>query len=119
MMDGREPRRAPLRHRRGAVRSRLDPREVPRAGARGARPAIFADAPAGTQVLHAVIEAMTGYLQRSNANLGGAFATSRESDAVVEAARAAAADLLGCRPEEVAFGQNMTSLCFALSRALG
>ena len=82
------------------------------------RPAVFADAPAGTQVPDAVIEAMTGYFRRSNANLGGAFATSRESDAVVEAARAAAADLLGCRPEEVAFGQNMTSLCFGLSRAL-
>jgi cysteine desulfurase family protein (TIGR01976 family) len=84
----------------------------------GGRRAVFADAPAGTQVPDEVIEAMAGYLGRSNANLGGAFATSRESDAVVEAARAAAADLLGCGPEEVAFGQNMTSLCFSLSRAL-
>jgi cysteine desulfurase family protein (TIGR01976 family) len=84
----------------------------------GGRPAVFADAPAGTQVPDSVIDAMAGYLRRSNANLGGAFATSRESDAVVQAARVAAADLLGCRPEEVAFGQNMTSLCFALSRTL-
>jgi cysteine desulfurase family protein (TIGR01976 family) len=82
------------------------------------RTAVFADAPGGTQVPDAVIEAMAGYLRRSNANLGGAFATSRESDEVVAAARRAAADLVGCGPEEVAFGQNMTSLCFALSRAV-
>jgi cysteine desulfurase family protein (TIGR01976 family) len=82
------------------------------------RPVLFADAPGGTQVPESVIQAMAGYLRASNANLGGAFATSRESDAVVDEARRALADLLGGRPDEVAFGPNMTSLCFALSRAL-
>jgi cysteine desulfurase family protein (TIGR01976 family) len=84
----------------------------------GGRPAIFADAPGGTQVPESVIEAMAGYLRSSNANRGGAFVTSRESDEVVADAHRAAADLLGSAPEETVFGQNMTSLCFALSRAL-
>src|SRR5207342_759006 len=55
----------------------------------------------------------------SNANLGGAFATSRRSDALVEHAHATAARILGCRPEETIFGANMTTLNFALTRALG
>ncbi len=82
------------------------------------RPAIYLDGPGGSQVPRAVIDAMAGYLERSNANLGGAFATSIESDAVMDAARAAAADLTGSRPEEIAFGANMTTLNFALAHAV-
>jgi cysteine desulfurase family protein (TIGR01976 family) len=66
-----------------------------------------------------VIDAIAGYLRDSNANLGGAFAASRRSDELVAHAHAAAARFLGCRPEETTFGQNMTTLNFALTRALG
>jgi cysteine desulfurase family protein (TIGR01976 family) len=79
----------------------------------------FFDGPGGTQVPEAVIEAIAGYLRDSNANLGGAFAASRRSDALVELAHATAARFLGARPEEIAFGANMTTLNFALTRALG
>ena len=79
---------------------------------------IFFDGPGGTQVPYRVIEAVSGYLARSNANLHGPFRTSRESDAVVDEAHRAAADLLGCEAREVVFGPNMTSLTFWLSRAL-
>jgi cysteine desulfurase family protein (TIGR01976 family) len=85
----------------------------------GGRPAVFADAPGGTQVPDSVIEAVAGYLARSNANQGGAFATSQESDRVIADARRAGADLLGADPPEVVFGPNMTTLAFALSRSLG
>ncbi len=82
-------------------------------------PVIFADAPGGTQVPDTVIEAMARHLRESNANTGGAFETSRATDGLIAEARGASADLLGCDPDEVAFGPNMTSLAFALSRALG
>ena len=81
--------------------------------------AVFLDAPGGTQVPQRVIEAMTGYLTRSNANSHGAFETSRRSDETLQQARAAVADLLGCDAEEVVFGPNMTTLTFAMSRAIG
>jgi cysteine desulfurase family protein (TIGR01976 family) len=77
------------------------------------------DGPGGTQCPQSVIDAIAGYLRESNANLGGAFAASRRSDELVEHAHASAARFLGCRPEETIFGQNMTTLNFALSRALG
>ena len=79
----------------------------------------FLDGPGGTQCPDSVIEAVAGYLRGSNANLGGAFAASRRSDELVERAHETAARFLGCRPEETAFGQNMTTLNFALSRAAG
>src|SRR5262245_40623977 len=83
------------------------------------RPAVFFDGPAGSQVPQRVAAAVSEQLLRRNANQGGAFATSQESDAVVAQAHCAVADLLGAeRPEEVAFGANMTTLTFALSRAL-
>ncbi|HMD86329.1 MAG TPA: cysteine desulfurase-like protein [Terriglobia bacterium] len=82
-------------------------------------PAAFFDGPGGTQVPRSVIDAMSGYLATSNANTHGAFATSRRSDEVIAAAHAAMADMLGCDPEEIVFGPNMTTLTFALSRALG
>jgi cysteine desulfurase family protein (TIGR01976 family) len=83
------------------------------------RPFVFADAPGGTQVPDSVIDAMASYLRTSNANTGGAFATSRETDAVVDEARRAGADILGADPREVVFGSNMTSLAFAVSRSIG
>jgi cysteine desulfurase family protein (TIGR01976 family) len=79
----------------------------------------FFDGPGGTQVPDSVIEAIAAYLRESNANLGGAFAASRRSDELVEHARRAAASFLGCEPEETIFGANMTTLNFALTRALG
>jgi selenocysteine lyase/cysteine desulfurase len=79
----------------------------------------YFDGPAGTQVPQRVIDAMTHYLAHTNANHGGLFATSRESDRLLEQAHHAAADFLGVSDADcVSFGQNMTSLTFALSRAL-
>lgn len=83
------------------------------------QPLVFFDGPGGTQVPHHVIEAMSDYLIRSNANTHGAFVTSARTDVVIEAAHTAMADLLGCDPDEVAFGPNMTTLTFALSRSIG
>jgi len=77
----------------------------------------FFDGPAGTQVPDTVIEAISGYLRTSNANVGGAFETSRESDALVEGAHAVAARFLRCTADETIFGPNMTTLNFALSRS--
>jgi cysteine desulfurase family protein (TIGR01976 family) len=80
----------------------------------------YLDGPGGTQVPRQTIDAMAAYLERTNANHEGAFATSEESDAVLAEAHSAAADFLGAAgPDEVAFGQNMTTLTFALSRAIG
>jgi cysteine desulfurase family protein (TIGR01976 family) len=84
-----------------------------------ARPAAFLDGPAGSQVPATVIDAVAGYLRDSNANGGGAFATAVATDAMVEAAREATAALLGADdPDAIAFGPNMTTLTFGLSRAL-
>jgi len=82
-------------------------------------PAAFFDGPGGTQVPQRVIDAMSGYLVSSNANTHGAFATSHRTDQVLAAAHAAVADLLGCAADEIVFGPNMTTLTFALGRALG
>jgi len=83
------------------------------------RPAVFFDAPGGTQVPERVIDALRDYLASSNANTHGAFATSRRSDEIIAKAHGAVADLLGCDTDEVVFGPNMTTLAFALSRAVG
>jgi cysteine desulfurase family protein (TIGR01976 family) len=80
---------------------------------------VFADAPGGTQVPETVIASMSAYLRASNANSGGPFVTSRETDRVIAEARRAGADILGAAPDEVVFGANMTSLAFAFSRAVG
>ena len=77
------------------------------------------DGPGGTQCPQSVIDAIAAYLRESNANLGGAFAASRRSDELVEHAHDTAARFLGCGPAETIFGQNMTTLNFALTRALG
>src|SRR5271165_3511184 len=83
------------------------------------QPAVFFDAPGGTQVPQGVIDAIANYLSNLNANAGGAFVTSRHTDQVIADARAAMADFFNCATEEVVFGANMTTLTFALSRAIG
>jgi cysteine desulfurase family protein (TIGR01976 family) len=83
------------------------------------QPAVFLDGPGGTQVPQRVIDAIGNYLTLSNANTGGAFATSRRTDAAIADARAAMADFFGCSQDEVVFGPNMTTLTFAISRAIG
>src|SRR6202045_4473062 len=83
------------------------------------QPAAFLDGPAGTQVSQQVIEAIQNYLLHDNANTCGAFATSRRNDAMICSARQAMADFFNCAPDEVSFGQNMTTITFALARAIG
>lgn len=83
------------------------------------KPAVFLDGPAGTQVTQSVIDAISHYLENNNANHGGMFATSRESDAMLAEAHRAVAELIGADdPDTICFGPNMTTLTFALSRAL-
>ena len=99
------------------------------------RPVIFFDGPGGTQIPSSVIEAMSKYLRESNANAHGAFATSKRTDELVNSARLAMADFLGCDRrrwqaspdhgsasfadrDEIVFGANMTTLTFSLSRAI-
>lgn len=85
----------------------------------GNQPAAYFDGPAGTQVPTHVIDAVAHCLAHTNANHGGLFATSQEGDRLLEAAHHGLAEFLGTDdPETVCFGQNMTSLTFALSRAL-
>jgi len=84
------------------------------------RTAVFFDGPGGTQVPQRVIDAMSHYLAHTNANHGGAFRTSRESDVVLMGAHQGMADLLNAASaSEIVFGPNMTTLTFALSRAIG
>ena len=83
------------------------------------QPAIFLDGPAGTQVTQSVIDAISHYYCTCNANHGGQFATSRESDVLVQQAHQALADFVGADNwREIVFGANMTSLTFAFSRAV-
>ncbi len=81
--------------------------------------AAYFDGPGGTQVPQRVIDAMVDYLVYSNANAGGAFLTSYNSDSVIKKARAALADFLGAEPDEIAFGQNTTTMMYQLALALG
>jgi cysteine desulfurase family protein (TIGR01976 family) len=84
------------------------------------RPIAYFDGPAGTQVPQSVADAVAECLLHHNANSGGPFATSSEADEILDAGRRAMADLLGATdPDEIAFGQNMTSLTLAASRAIG
>jgi cysteine desulfurase family protein (TIGR01976 family) len=82
-------------------------------------PIAFLDGPGGTQVPKRVVDAIGHHLITSNANLHGAFATSERTEILVEQARAAVADFLGCDSDEVVFGANMTTLTFAISRSIG
>jgi len=100
---------AVLRDHFPALARRVDGRQV-----------AYLDGPGGTQVTRECIDAMTEYLVRSNANHGGAFIASVETDAMLADAHAAMADFLGADdPDEIAFGANMTTLTLAMSRALG
>ena len=83
------------------------------------RPAIFFDNPGGTQIARSSAERIQRYLLECNANHEGAFATSRQSDAILDEAHAAMADFLNAaRPEEIIFGANMTTLTLHISRSL-
>jgi cysteine desulfurase family protein (TIGR01976 family) len=82
-------------------------------------PAIFLDGPGGTQVPQQVIDAIADYLSRNNANTGGAYHTSRNTDRMIAEARSAMGDFLNCDADEIVFGPNMTTLTFAMSRAIG
>jgi cysteine desulfurase family protein (TIGR01976 family) len=84
----------------------------------GARVAYF-DGPGGTQVPRAVVEAMSDYLYRHNANTHWAYPTSAETDEIIERAREGVADFLGAGPSEIVFGANATTLAFHVSRTLG
>ena len=80
--------------------------------------AAFLDGPAGTQVPTQVMHAIQSYLLTANANTGGAFLTSRRTEEIIAHARAAMADLFHCDKDEVVFGQNMTTITYAISRAI-
>lgn len=84
------------------------------------KPLVYFDAPGGTQVTRRCIERIVDYFQRCNANTHGEFITAHESDAIIEDAHEAGADFLNAKSgDEIVFGQNMTSLAFALSRSIG
>jgi cysteine desulfurase family protein (TIGR01976 family) len=86
---------------------------------RGDDTPVFFDNPAGTQVPQTVIDAVSGYFREMNANSGGAFPTSQRSDAMVWSTREKLAAFLNApRPDEIVIGANMTTLNFALSRAI-
>jgi cysteine desulfurase family protein (TIGR01976 family) len=81
--------------------------------------AAFLDGPAGTQVPRQVMDAVQKYFLEANANTYGAFLTSRRTNDTISGARAAMADLFNSSPEEVVFGQNMTTITLGLARAIG
>ena len=83
------------------------------------QPVAYFDGPGGTQVPTPVVAAMQDYLFQHNANTHWAYPSSAETDALLEQSRAALADFLNGRAEEIAFGLNMTTLTFHLARALG
>ena len=80
--------------------------------------AAYFDGPGGSQVPQQVLHAIETCLRDSNANLGGAFATSAAADDVMERGRVAAADFTGGEPDGIAFGANMTTLNFLLAHAV-
>jgi len=82
-------------------------------------PVAYFDGPGGTQVPRPVVDAMDDYLFNHNANTHWRYPTSEETDALIARAREALADFLNGRPDEIVFGQNMTTLTFHLARALG
>src|ERR1700691_5987939 len=82
-------------------------------------PAVFLDGPGGTQVPQRVIDAISGYLRRDNANTAGAYATSRNTAAMPADAGAALPDFLNRAADEIVFAPNMTTLPYMMSRAIG
>jgi len=104
----------------GARRCRADFPSLARRQDDKRLPLAFLDGPAGTQVPGAVIEAIAGYYRTCNANTHGQFVTSRESDALIAATRETVATFLGAPSgRTISLGQNMTTLCYSLSHALG
>jgi cysteine desulfurase family protein (TIGR01976 family) len=85
----------------------------------GGQPVAYFDGPGGTQVPRAVVEAMAEYLFAHNANTHWKYPSSVETDAAIGQARQTLADFLHASPSEIVFGQNMTTLTYHLSRALG
>jgi cysteine desulfurase family protein (TIGR01976 family) len=81
-------------------------------------PVVYLDGPGGSQTPDSVARAVASYLTQSNANAGGPFITSVETDRLIDEARAAAADFLGCSAEEVVFGANTTTINFLLAHAV-
>lgn len=82
-------------------------------------PMVFLDGPAGTQVPQLVIDGITNYYKTSNANSHGEFITTQETDHVIHTMRQSMADLLGAESSQnISIGQNMTTLNFALARAI-
>lgn len=82
------------------------------------RPAVMFDGPAGSQLPASVIAATVRYMERSNANIDGAFATSIETDHLLDEGRRAAGDVLGVDSDEIVFGQNTTTINFLLAHAV-
>jgi len=82
-------------------------------------PVAYLDGPGGTQVPRGVVRAMEDYLFNHNANTHWRYPTSEETDALIADSREALASFLNGRADEIAFGQNMTSLTFHLARAFG
>ncbi len=82
------------------------------------RQVIYFDGPGGTQMVDFAFESMYRYIRNGMANLHGTFNTSADTDALLDEAREAVADLLGCQSNEVAFGANMTTHAFAIARSL-
>lgn len=82
-------------------------------------PVAYFDGPGGTQVPRSVVEAMSSYLYHHNANTHWNYPTSAETDQAIADARLAVADFINASPSEVVFGNNMTTITFHLSRALG
>jgi len=83
------------------------------------QPLAFFDGPGGTQVPDEVIDAVSRYYRKSNANVSGPYETSRRTEALVAQARVTAGQFLGCSSEEAIFGANMSTLAFALTRTAG
>ncbi len=84
------------------------------------RPLVYLDGPAGSQLPQSVIDAISNYYVTSNANTHGLFVTTHETDELMANVRTKMANFLGAEgPDTISFGQNMTTLCYSLSRAIG
>jgi len=82
-------------------------------------PVAYFDGPGGTQTPRAVVDAVADYLYYHNANTHWNYATSHETDVIIDRARGALGDFLGAAPDEIVFGANATTLAFHASRAIG
>lgn len=83
------------------------------------KPLMFFDGPGGTQMVQDCVDGMLSYISAGMANLHGPFESSIRTDKLLDEGKEAVADLLNCKPTEVAFGQNMTTLAFSIARSLG